>query len=35
LHDADLTRKLGKAESERRIEQAQRKLLALRLQMGV
>ena len=34
LRDADLKRKLGKRESEQRIAQAQRRLLALRLQMG-
>jgi AMP-polyphosphate phosphotransferase len=34
LGDVDLRLKLGKAESERRIEQAQRRLLALRLQTG-
>jgi polyphosphate kinase 2 (PPK2 family) len=32
--DADLTLKLGARESERRISEAQRRLLALRLQMG-
>jgi polyphosphate kinase 2 (PPK2 family) len=34
LRDADLSLKLRRAESERRIVQAQRRLLALRLQMG-
>jgi polyphosphate kinase 2 (PPK2 family) len=34
LRDVDLRLKLSKAESERRIEQAQRRLLALRLQTG-
>jgi polyphosphate kinase 2 (PPK2 family) len=34
LRDADLQLKLSAAESERRIAQAQRRLLALRLQMG-
>ena len=34
LRDADLKKKLGKRESEERISQAQRRLLALRLQMG-
>lgn len=33
-HDADLRLKLGAADSQRRILNAQRKLLALRLQMG-
>lgn len=34
MRDADLGLKLGAAESQRRIEKAQRRLLALRLQMG-
>lgn len=34
LRDADLDEKLGKRESEQRISRAQRRLLALRLQMG-
>jgi polyphosphate kinase 2 (PPK2 family) len=34
LSDADLTLKLGKRESEQRVQQAQRRLLALRLQLG-
>lgn len=34
MRDADLGLKLGAAESQRRIEMAQRRLLALRLQMG-
>jgi polyphosphate kinase 2 (PPK2 family) len=34
LRDADLNEKLGKRESEQRISLAQRRLLALRLQMG-
>jgi polyphosphate kinase 2 (PPK2 family) len=34
LRDADLTLKLGAAESQRRIVKSQRRLLALRLQMG-
>ena len=34
LRDVDLTLKLGSGESVRRIQQAQRRLLALRLQMG-
>lgn len=34
MNDADLTLSLGASESERRISQAQRRLLALRLQMG-
>lgn len=34
MSDADLGLKLGVAESERRVAQAQRRLLALRLQMG-
>jgi polyphosphate kinase 2 (PPK2 family) len=34
LSDADLTLKLGARESERRISEAQHRLLALRLQMG-
>jgi AMP-polyphosphate phosphotransferase len=34
LRDADLTLKLGAVESERRIATAQRRLLALRLQLG-
>jgi polyphosphate kinase 2 (PPK2 family) len=34
LRDADLSLKLGQAESQRRVEKAQRRLLALRLQMG-
>ncbi|MFL5822487.1 MAG: polyphosphate kinase 2 family protein, partial [Solirubrobacteraceae bacterium] len=34
LQDADLRLKLGAAESRRRIAKAQRRLLALRLQMG-
>jgi len=34
LRDADLSLKLGQAESQRRVEKAQRRLLALRLQIG-
>jgi polyphosphate kinase 2 (PPK2 family) len=34
LHDADLSRKLGAAESQSRIAHAQRRLLGLRLQMA-
>ncbi|HEY1593348.1 MAG TPA: UDP-galactose-lipid carrier transferase [Solirubrobacteraceae bacterium] len=34
LRDADLNKKLGKQESEQRILEAQRRLLALRLQLG-
>jgi len=34
MHDADLRLKLGRGDSQRRIEQAQRRLLALRLQLG-
>jgi polyphosphate kinase 2 (PPK2 family) len=34
LSDADLNTKLGKHEGERRVKDAQRRLLALRLQMG-
>ncbi len=34
LHDADLSLKLSQAVSQRRIEKAQRRLLALRLQIG-
>jgi polyphosphate kinase 2 (PPK2 family) len=34
LRDADLKQKLGKREGEQRVSEAQRRLLALRLQMG-
>jgi hypothetical protein len=34
VRDADLGLKLGAVESQRRIARAQRRLLALRLQMG-
>jgi polyphosphate kinase 2 (PPK2 family) len=34
LRDADLQLKLGKSESQKRIEKAQRRVLALRLQLG-